>query len=106
MSPSPQQVHTLVERCEQFRSSRAPGGYPESLALCIVDSVQSTGVTYSSVINVRQKYRSYRIEQGADPNTDGARELVGSFDELGGPEAWSLRIGNQNKTSTRAGAPL
>jgi hypothetical protein len=29
-----------------------PDGYPDSLALCIIDSIYSTGARYSSVVNV------------------------------------------------------
>src|SRR5215475_13009414 len=29
-----------------------PDGYPDSLALCIIDSIYSTGAHYSSVVNV------------------------------------------------------
>jgi hypothetical protein len=72
----------------------------------VVDSVQSTGVTYSSVESVVARYRAYRREQGGDPNTDGVPELLTTFDELSGPEGWAQRIGNRNRTSTRAGAPL
>jgi hypothetical protein len=52
------------------------------------------------------RYRAYRREQGGDPNTDGAPELLSTFDELSGPDGWSQRIGNGHRTSTHAGAPL
>jgi hypothetical protein len=62
-----------------FRRHRAPTednpptaqGYRDGLALCIVDSVQSTGVTYTSVVN---GYRRYQRQQGGNPETDGAPE--------------------------------
>lgn len=76
------------------------------LALCIVDSVQSTGVTYTSVGNVLDAYRRYRIERNGSPKTDGTRELLKTFEEVNGSAGWAAAIGNQNKTSTRAGAPL
>lgn len=106
MTLSPEQLRTLVGQCEQFRGARAPDGYPASLALCVIDSVQSTGVTYASVGNVIDRYRAYRRAQGGRPETDGAAELVATFDELGGPDGWAREIGNGNKTSTRRGAPL
>ncbi|BBX50353.1 heme peroxidase [Mycolicibacterium poriferae] len=101
-----EQLQILVENCGQFRGSKAPRGYPDSLALCIIDSIQSTGVRYSSVRKVVDSYGQYRRTQDADPTTDGARELIATFDELGGPEVWAQQIGNRNKTSTKAGAPL
>jgi hypothetical protein len=82
-----------------------PPGYPDSLALAVIDAIQSLGVRYTSVENVIARYRSYRRDAGADPNTDNAADLVATFDELGGARAWADTIGNQNRTST-AGGPL
>lgn len=103
MSHSPAQLQALVDRCEQFRDSKAPGGYRDSLALCVIDSVQSTGVTYSSVVNVVDAYRAYRRSQSGEPDTDGVAELLATFDELGGPDGWAAKIGNRNRTSSRGG---
>ena len=86
--------------------SKAPGGYPNSLALCIVDSVQSTMVRYPTVEKVVKNYRACRREHGADPNTDSAADLAATFEQLNGHEAWAKRIGNGNRTSTHEGAPL
>jgi hypothetical protein len=38
----------------------AADGYPESLALCVIDSIFSTGSHYTSVINVVAEYCKYR----------------------------------------------
>ncbi len=84
----------------------APDGYPNSLALCVVDSIYSTGAHYSSVINVVRRYRDDRQERGGDASTDGASELAGSIDARGGPDAWATAIGNRRPTSTSPGAPL
>lgn len=106
MNLTGEQVQTLTKSCEQFRESKWKGGYPDGLALCVVDSVQSTGVTYTSVGNVLDAYRAYRKAQNGDPKTDGTPELLNTFKELKGSVGWAAAIGNQNKTSTRAGAPL
>lgn len=98
-----EQLPALVAACEQFRCSKAPDGYRDGLALCVIDSVQSTGVTYSSVENVVARYRAYRRELAGDPNRDGTVELLGTFDELDGPGGWAKKIGNRNRTSTRSG---
>jgi hypothetical protein len=103
MSHTAEQLHSLVAACEQFRGAKAPDGYRDGLALCVVDSVQSTGVTYSSVENVVARYRAYRRAQGGDPNADGVPELLATFEELGGPDGWANKIGNSNRTSTRGG---
>lgn len=106
MSHSAEQVQILTTHCEQFRGSKAPDGYPDSLALCIVDSVQSTMVRYPTVEKVVRNYRAYRRDLGGDPNTDSAADLAATFEQLGGHEAWAERISNGNKTSTHKGAPL
>lgn len=103
MTHSAEQLHALIAACEQFRDAKAPDGYRDGIALCVIDSVQSTGVTYSSVENVVARYRAYRRERGGDPNRDGVVELLGTFDELDGPGGWANRIGNSNRTSTRGG---
>ncbi|MGH3723449.1 MAG: hypothetical protein ACRDUS_04915 [Mycobacterium sp.] len=105
MTHTAEQLRALAAACEQFRGSKAPDGYRDSLALCVIDSVQSTGVTYSSVENVVARYRAYRrrSEQGGDPNCDGVPQLLGTFDELDGPDGWANKIGNSNRTSTRGG---
>ncbi|MCW1823137.1 MULTISPECIES: hypothetical protein [Mycobacteriaceae] len=103
MPHTAEQLHALVAACEQFRGSEAPKGYHDGLALCMIDSVQSTGVTYSSVGKVLDRYRVYRREQGGDPATDGAAELLATFYECGGPHGWAARIGTRNRTSTRGG---
>lgn len=103
MPHTAEQLHALVAACEQFRGSEAPKGYRDGLALCMIDSVQSTGVTYSSVGKVLDRYRAYRRDQYGEPAADGAAELLATFDECGGPDGWAARIGTRNRTSTRGG---
>ena len=85
-------------------------GYPSSLALCVIDAIQSTGPHYASVMNVVSRYRGYRLGQGGNADTDGAQALLTTFDELNGPEmatdGWADTIGNQNRTYQRKQAPL
>jgi hypothetical protein len=83
-----------------------PTGYPDALALCVIDAIQSMGVRYGSVIMVLGRYRALRRRQGADPAFDGTPELLATFADLGDPERWAAVVGNAHKTSTREGAPL
>jgi hypothetical protein len=83
-----------------------PDGYPDSLALCIIDSIYSTGARYSSVVNIINRYRGYRKQRGGDADTDGTDELAATITEAGGPDAWGTQIGNRRPTSTKPGAPL
>ncbi|WKG06241.1 heme peroxidase [Mycolicibacterium sp. HK-90] len=84
----------------------SPGGYPDSLALCVIDSIYSTGARYATVEKIIGRYRDYRVAQGADAASDGAPELLRTITELGGPDAWASQIGNRRPTSTAANAPL
>lgn len=84
----------------------SPDGYPNSLALCIVDSIYSTGAHYSSVVNVVRRYRDARRAAGGDADADGTAELLASMDAHGGPDGWASTIGNRRPTSTAKGAPL
>lgn len=103
-------LEELVERVSKDLGARdrwvVPKLYRESLALAVIDSIQSIGVRYGSVVTVLDNYRDFRRERNAEPNADGASELVGTFDELGGSDEWAATIGNRHKTSTAPGAPL
>jgi hypothetical protein len=84
--------------------AKTPTGYPDSLALCVIDSIWSMGVNYGGVENVLSRYIAYRREQGADPYFDGHDELLAVFEELG-LEGFTGTIGNHQRTSTRSGIP-
>lgn len=81
-------------------------GYPNSLALCIVDSIWSTGPTYQSVRNVVGRYIAYRLTLGADANADGTQELLDTFETLGGSESFADLVRNHKPAHTHRGALL
>jgi hypothetical protein len=62
-----------------------PDGYPDSLALCAIDSVYSLQSHYTATVNVLDRYRSHRREDGVDPSKDGVPELLAAIQEVGGP---------------------
>ncbi len=103
-------VRMLVAACERDLGNPdlwfRPDGYPGSLALCIIDSIYSTGAHYSSVRNVIERYRAYRAERGGNGDTDGIDDLHATIKDLGGPDRWATAIGNRRPTSTAANAPL
>lgn len=79
----------------------SPEGYPNSLALCIVDSIYSTGSNYTSVVNVINRYRASR------GHTDGATGLLESISAAGGPRGWAESVaGNRKPAHSRPRAPL
>jgi hypothetical protein len=81
-------------------------GYPDSLALGILDSIFSTGSSYQSVVNVVNAYRALRRAEGADPNRDGVTELLASFEKAGGSAGWAMAVENHKPAHTKPGALL
>jgi hypothetical protein len=83
---------------------KPPDGYPNGLALCVIDSIWSLGIRYQTqVVPVIVRYRRFRDGRA---DTDGLAELLAVFAELGGDQAFADRIGTQHKTSSHARAPL
>lgn len=79
-------------------------GYPNSLALCIIDCIWSLGVRYDAHVGpVLDRYRALRRTAGADPSKDTASDLVDSAAEAGGAEQMATLLGNRQRTSTRNG---
>lgn len=77
-----------------------PPGYPDSLGLCVLDSIWSVGVRYSGVTNVLGRYEELR---GIRAHTDSANELLGVIKKVGGPSAFADKMKNHQRTSSRAG---
>ncbi|MFC9353308.1 hypothetical protein [Arthrobacter sp. NPDC057013] len=54
----------------------AADGYPHSLALCIIDSIFSTGSHYNSGINVVTEYRAHRRPATGLRRSDPRRSMT------------------------------
>jgi hypothetical protein len=78
--------------------------YPRSLALGIIDAIWSVRVTSGEVIRVVSHYAAYRRDQGADPDTDTARDLLDTF-TMFGVEGWIDHIGNRQRAYAALTAP-
>jgi hypothetical protein len=105
MTVTDAEIKTLVTYCETNLGDptvwTTPDGYPNSLALCIIDSIYSTGSHYSSVVNVINRYK----ESGGE--NDGALALSRSIKEAGGAREWATTIAHNLKpANTRPGAQL
>lgn len=105
MSVTDAEIATLVEYCESNLGDpdlwTTPDGYPNSLALCIIDAIYSTGSHYSSVVNVIERYKDAGGEQ------HGARDLAESIANEGGAHEWASTVAKNLKPAhTRANAPL
>lgn len=105
-----QDATKLVESCRAIFGDEASwitaNGYPASLALCIIDSIFSTGSHYTSVINVVREYCALRQAKGADPHRDGVEELLASFEHVGGSAGWAVAVDNHKPAHTKPGALL
>lgn len=101
------EIQTLVSYCEANLGDphlwKTPDGYPESLALCIIDSLYSTGSHYTSVLNVIRRYKE-RYPAGG---THGAEDLLRSITEAGGAQRWAEDVvQNRKPAHTHPGALL
>ena len=84
-----------------------PPGYPDSLALCAIDSVYSLQSRYSATVRVLDRYRAARRAEGADPAHDGATDLLDAIDRSGGPVGAAVHLlGSQAKAPGTRGAVL
>lgn len=96
-------VAAVVQRCRATlgdpTSWAAPPGYPNSLALCAIDSIWSIGIRYSNVERVVGRYRE-AVESADEHNLT---DLLASMDKAGGTDAWRAQIGTRHLTSSRGG---
>lgn len=106
----PAEAEKLTEVCRDIFGDEArwitADGYPHSLALCIIDSIYSTGSNYQAVINVVNEYRAHRRAQGGDADRDGTEELLATFKAAGGSAGWAELVNNRKPAHTKANAPL
>ncbi|MGO4200501.1 heme peroxidase [Rhodococcus sp. TAF43] len=110
MSVSEQQVQTVVQACRDRLGDPAgwvpPDEYRDSLALCIIESVQAAGDRYADAGTVVDRYRAYRQAHVPGRVTDGARELLRTFEEVGSSDQWAGKIGNYKRRYSENAAPL
>jgi hypothetical protein len=78
--------------------------YPQSLAECVIDALWSERVRYGVIVDIIERYRAFRAAQGADGDTDSARDLLDTFSI--GLDAWMDQIGNRQRAYSRTVAPF
>jgi hypothetical protein len=97
----------LIAACEKLLTDdlRTPPGYPDSLALCVLDAVWSLGVRYGSVVNVLNRYRRWVSDvAGGDADRRDARQLVEDIAVADGPVRFAEDVvDNRARTSPRSG---
>jgi hypothetical protein len=83
---------------------KKPDGYPNSLALCILDSIWSIGVNYDRhVIPVLNRYRQLAATSDRDANHDTPCDLAATIAQLGGPDAFADAVRSRHRTSSKNG---
>ena len=82
-----------------------PDGY-DGLALCVLDSIYSTGNRYSSVLRMLARYREARLEEGGDPYSDGPSDLLSAAERWGGTDGFVAQTGYRWRVSTQPSAPF
>ena len=101
-------ISALIRACERDLDDpdlwRNPGGYPSSLALCVIDAIHSSASHYSAVVGIVGKYRTHRTRCGADPDLDGATDLAATFAEARQTSRWAIQMAPHGSTSVTAAA--
>ena len=102
-----EQVRRVAEHCRAVLGDLSllpePPGYPNSLALCVLDAIWSMGVRYTAVKRVISRYRQHRSSLGADPDCDSLNALLATIDQAGSPEGFADLVNNHQRTATRGG---
>jgi hypothetical protein len=78
-------------------------GYPDSLALSVLDSIWSINARYAITRGVIERYRARRRWQG-NPEMDGLPELLAFYEAVGGVERFIDGVGTRNRVSTQPDA--
>lgn len=85
-------------------TSYTPEDYRHSLALCIIESVQShCGHDGVGVVDRYVAYRRARHEQAV---TDGARALLRTFEEAGSSDQWAGKVASYKRRYSATGVPI
>lgn len=101
------ETQTLIDYCETQLGDpilwRTPAGYPDSLAMCLIDALYSPGSHYKSVVGVMLRYRVRHPYGGQH----GPENLLQSITEANGPRLWAEAVmRNVDPAQTRAGVQL
>jgi hypothetical protein len=104
------EAERLTEACRTIFGDPATwitaNGYPNSLALCVIDSLWSTGPTYGAVENVVARYAAHRRLNREDAHQDGTEELLRVFKDEGGSDGFADLVKNHNRAYSDKRAPL
>jgi hypothetical protein len=100
-------VERIVDACDEKLNPSdewAPFcGYPDSLALSVLDAIWSINARYAITRGVVERYRARRSWQG-NPDEDDLSDLLSFYEAMGGVDSFIDEIGTRNRVSTQPGA--
>ncbi len=100
-------VERIVRACEEKLNSSdqwaAFRGYPDSLALSVLDFIWSINARYAITRGVVERYRARRSWHG-NPAEDALSDLLSFYETMGGVNSFIDEIGTRNRVSTQPGA--
>lgn len=106
--PSGSDLEALIQAClEKLLPTpewKVPKGYPDSLALCIIDAIWSNNNRYPIVHGVIERYRSRR-RRWSNADKDGVPELLQFYETVGGVAAFIDQVGTRNRLSNQLDSP-
>ena len=101
-------VDKLVAACSRLlplpEKWAGVAGYPEGIALAVIDAIWSIGTRYPITRGVIGRYRGFRRRGQADASNDSLTDLLDLYERLGGIDAFIDTIGTRNRVSTQPGA--
>jgi hypothetical protein len=101
-------LQRLVEACNTRLRDRAgwttPGGYPDSLALAVLDAIWAMIARYEITRGVVSRYVATRHQQGGNAYVDGISDLLTEYERWRGVDGFIDRIGTRNRVSTQRDA--
>jgi hypothetical protein len=96
-------VGACRDRLGDPASWREPDGYPDSLAMCVLDSIWSVGINYDRhVVPVLKRYVEARGVEGLSACRDGADDLAQVL-AVTTADDFATLVGSRHRTSTRNG---
>lgn len=100
-------IDKMVSACRERLAPSADWkpftGYPDGLALSVVDAIWSINARYVIAKGVVERYRAQRRWQG-NPEEDGLPELLAFYEAVGGIDGFIDEVGTRNRVSTQPDA--
>lgn len=100
------EINNVLLALGEPKSWEIPEGYPNSLGLCVIDSLWSIGINYKTVENVLGKYLLARGFKDKSLCTDGPTEVLDWINTQVVDSDYlpvAIKLGSKNRTSSKSG---